>query len=155
MTSLRRAAASGRACSAESMELDIGAQAAEILLAHLGGWLLGLLYDLLRPPRRRLRPLPAAMLDIVYCAAAFSAVFIFAMSAGSGRVGTWELFAALLGFLAYMHSLSRIFAPWLDKICAAAWRAVGRGKNLSKKVWKIAKRYFQKSKECFIIKDGK
>ncbi len=137
------------------MELNIGRQAAAIVFAHLGGWLLGLVYDLLRPPRRRLRPASAAVLDLLFCVFAGSAAFLFAMGAGSGRLGTWELLAALCGFLAYMHTLSRILEPGLDWICAGIWHAAGQGKILSKKVWKSAKIYFQKSKECFIIKDEK
>lgn len=132
--------------------MNIATQAGAIFLAHAGGWLLGLLYDLMRPPRRRLHRVWAAVLDVEFCLIAGCAAFVFAISAGDGRLGTWELTAALAGFLLYLHTLSRFLEPILDKICSAVWRFARRAENLTKKVWKYAKRYFQKSKECFIIK---
>ena len=116
---------------------------------------MGLLYDLLRPPRRRMGKGFAALLDILFCAAAGSAAFLFAMSAGNGRLGCWELLAALCGFLLYQYTLSRVFEPVVDKIFGFFCRIARRGKSFTKKVCKTAKFYFQKSKECFIIKDEK
>ena len=124
--------------------MNIGAQGCALLIAHCGGWLMGLLYDLLRPPRRRMGRGFAALLDILFCAAAGSAAFLFAMSAGNGRLGCWELLAALCGF-----------EPVVDKIFGFFCRIARRGKSFTKKVCKTAKFYFQKSKECFIIKDEK
>ena len=135
--------------------MNIGAQGCALLIAHGGGWLLGLLYDLLRPPRRRIGRGLAALLDILFCAAAGSAAFLFAMSAGSGRLGCWELLAALCGFLLYQYTLSRVFEPDVDKIFGFFCLIARRGKIFTKKVFKTAKFYFQKSKECFIIKDEK
>ena len=135
------------------MELSISIQAWAIFLAHVGGWLLGLVYDMLRPLRRRAKHAWTAVLDVGFCIIAGGTAFVFAMGAGNGRLGTWELTAALAGFLLYLHTLSRFLEPILDKICSGVWRFACRGKNLTKKVWKYAKRYFQKSKECFIIKD--
>lgn len=154
MTNPHRAAASGQSCSAE-MELDIGAQSCALLIAHGGGWCLGLLYDLLRTPRRRLGRGTAALLDILFCAASGAAAFLFAMSAGNGYLGCWELLAALCGFLLYQYTLSRVFMPVGDKIFGFFCRVARNGKIFTKKVCKTAKFYFQKSKECFIIKDEK
>ena len=75
---------------------------------------LGLLYDLLRPPRRRSGPVFAALLDVLFALAAAAGAFFYAMGAESGRLGLWELTAALLGFLFYLHVLSPAVLPVLE-----------------------------------------
>lgn len=117
--------------------MNIGAQGCALLIAHGGGWLLGLLYDLLRPPRRRMGRGLAALLDILFCTAAGSAAFLFAMSAGSGRLGCWELLAALCGFLLYQYTLSRVFEPVVDRIFGFFCRIARRGKIFTKKFSKL------------------
>ena len=62
----------------------------------------GIFYDLLRPLRRKLGDRTGALLDIMFCLLSSFAAFLFAMSAESGRLGIWELTAALLGFLLYL-----------------------------------------------------
>lgn len=106
------------------MELDLRRQGLALLLALLLGAGIGLAYDLLRPPRRRLGPLAGALLDLLFSAASGCAAFAYAMGVGDGRLGIWALGAALTGFLLYMHSLSapllRLFTKLLDILCAGA-----------------------------------
>jgi len=107
-----------------SMDLSLGGQLRALLLAMALGALLGVVYDLLRPLRRRTGPVAGALLDLLYCALAGCGCFVYAMGAGNGRLGLWELCAALLAFLLYMHSLSpfllRMFTQALDLGIAGA-----------------------------------
>ncbi len=93
------------------MALDPREQLVGLLLALGLGLLTGLLYDLLRPPRRRTGPAAAAALDLLFCLLSGVGAFLFAMGAGSGRLGLWELTAMLLGFLLYLHSISPLLLP--------------------------------------------
>ena len=74
---------------------------------------------------------------------------------GCGKTTVGKLLAALCGFLLYQYTLSRVFEPVVDKIFGFFCLIARRGKSFTKKVCKTAKFYFQKSKECFIIKDEK
>lgn len=114
------------------METSLARQGLSLLTALAMGMGLGLLYDLLRPPRRRLRPVPAALLDGLFALASGAAVFVFAMGAGEGRLGLWELTAALLGALLYLHALSPLILPLLE----LPYRVMGKIMRLSKKVVK-------------------
>ena len=87
------------------MEIRVGEQALELALALGIGMALGFAYDLLRPPRRHGGKLLGAAADCVFAMVSAFGLFLFAMRAESGSLGTWELAAALLGFLLYMHAL--------------------------------------------------
>ena len=134
------------------MESGIVPQAAALLLAALLGLGAGLLYDLLRPPRRAMRRAWAALIDLLYALCVGIGLFLFAMSAGEGRLGLWELGAALAGFLVYLHLLSPVFLPLFDAAAAGTARgleSLGKSmKNFNEK----RKKYFQKRKECYIMK---
>ena len=105
------------------METELSRQSLALLAALLMGVGIGVVYDMLRPVRRRTGRLAGAALDILFCAASGCAAFFYAMGAGDGRLGLWELAAALVGFLLYMHTLSecllRLFTALLDALCAA------------------------------------
>ncbi len=124
------------------MGQSIEGQALELLAFLLGGALLGLAYDMLRPIRRAAGRGGGA-LDVLFCAAGGALFFLLAMRTGSGRMGTWSLAAAAVGFCMYMQTLSALLLP------AGAARGC---KKVIKKFCKYAKSIFQKSRECFIIK---
>ena len=119
-------------------------QALRLLLALLLGLSTGLLYDLLRPLRRAAGTVAAAGLDALFCLLTGAGIFLFAMSAGDGKLGQWELCAALLGFLAWLHLLSPFVLPVFEKI----HRFLAAGLALCKKSLKIflhfTKFFFQK-----------
>lgn len=121
------------------------AQALALLPALLLGLGLGLLYDLLRPLRRRCPPLPAAGLDLLYALAAAAAVFVRAMAAG-GRFGLWELTAALLGFLLYLYALSPLVLPLLDLPFRVMRSTMGLFKKMGKARAKTEKNSLQTQK---------
>ena len=130
------------------MGSDLARQVPALLLAALLGLTAGLLYDLLRPPRRALPRLWAALVDLLYGLSVFAGLFLYAMSAGDGRLGLWELSAALLGFLAWLHLLSPVFQP----LCTSAAAGLGRalemlGKHL-KKFAEMQKNTFKNDKSA-------
>ena len=149
--SVHRRARCGRACSAADVGQSIEGQALELLVFLLGGALLGLMYDMLRPIRRAAGRGGGA-LDVLFCALGGALFFALAMRTGSGRMGTWSLAAATVGFCMYMQALSALLLPVFAAIDAAAVRAWQGCKKVIKKFCKYAKSIFQKSRECFIIK---
>ena len=96
------------------MGTPLRTQALRLVLALLLGLGEGLLYDLLRPPRRRLGRC-AALPDLLFSLCAGLLAFLFAMGAGSGRLGLWELTSILLGFLLYLYAFSPLLLPLLER----------------------------------------
>ena len=133
------------------MGQSIEGQALELLAFLLGGVLLGLTYDMLRPIRRAAGR-GGGVMDVLFCALGGVLFFLLAMRTGSGRMGTWSLAAAAVGFCMYMHTLSTVMLPVFTAVDAAAVRAGQGCKKVIKKFCKYAKSIFQKSRECFIIK---
>ena len=149
--SVHRKAHCGRACSAADVGQSIEGQALELLAFLLGGALLGLAYDMLRPIRRAAGRGGGA-LDVLFCALGGALFFLLAMRAGSGRMGTWSLAAAAVGFCMYMQTLSTVLLPVFTAVDTAAAGAARGCKKVIKKFCKYAKSIFKKSRECFIIK---
>lgn len=133
------------------MGQSIEGQVLELLAFLLGGAMLGLVYDMLRPIRRAAGRGGGA-LDVLFCAAGGALFFLLAMRTGSGRMGTWSLAAAAVGFCMYMHTLSAVLLPAFTAVDTAAAGAARGCKKVIKKFRKYAKSIFQKSRECFIIK---
>ena len=129
------------------MELELGLQIKALLLAVGLGAGLGLLYDALRPLRRRTGPFSGAVLDILFCAAAGAAVFVYAMGADSGRLGIWELCATLLGFLLYMHTLSDFFFGLFSTLLGFICRCADRGKKILLRLSVSAKNLLRRVRE--------
>lgn len=126
------------------MAQSIRVQALFLLLAAGLGAGLGLLYDLLRPLRRRTND---ALWDLLFCLAAALGCFCFAMYSGNGRLGSGELAAALAGFLLYVHALSPSVAPVLERLTrgiGSIW--IFMGAQL-KKIQICEKKFFKKSEE--------
>ena len=141
MTSVHRRARCGRACSAADVGQSIEGQALELLAFLLGGALLGFVYDMLRPIRRAAGRGGGA-LDVLFCALGGALFFALAMRTGSGRMGTWSLAAAAVGFCMYMQTLSALLLPVFAAIDAAAVRAWQGCKKVIKKFKKrIGERY--------------
>lgn len=133
------------------MGQSIEGQALELLAFLHGGAMLGLVYDILRPIRRAAGRGGGA-LDVLFCAAGGALFFLLAMRTGSGRMGTWSLTAAAVGFCMYMQTLSAVLLPAFTAVDTAAAGAARGCKKVIKKFCKYAKSIFQKSRECFIIK---
>ena len=135
------------------MSLSLSHQGWALLLSLAMGAGIGLVYDILRPARRHSGAALARLLDALFAVTAAAALFFFAMASGDGRLGTWELAAALLGFLLYMHLLSPLLLPTMEKIFRALGKFLECTKNLIKKVQNKLKTLFPKIRECFRIKE--
>ena len=141
-----------RGCLAD-MALSLERQAVCLVSAFVLGAALGLAYDLIRPLRRRSGRVGAAIWDIAFALISGLLTFSFAMGAGSGRLGVWELFSMLLGFCGYMHTLSDSVYPVLDGGFAAIVRCSASLKNLIKKIAKLVKILFRKVRKWIIINE--
>lgn len=122
-------------------------QLRRLLAALLLGALLGLCYDLLRPPRRRAGVAVQLLLDLLYSAFAAFALFCFAMSAPDGLLGLWELAAAALGFGLYMALLSPLLLPVFQLALEAFLDVLAAAKKCLKKLELFAKKCFPNLKE--------
>ncbi len=133
------------------MEIAVGAQALGLTLSFVMGAAMGVLYDILRPLRRRSGRVGAAALDVLYMLLCGALSFMFAMGAGSGKLGVWELAAALAGFAGYMYTLSGAVFPLLDGAAAAIGRLMKRTKccaeNIIEKIADLTKFLFRKVRE--------
>ena len=134
------------------METSLRAQALSLLPALLLGMGLGLLYDLLRPPRRRMGKLPAALLDLFFALAAGAAAFLNALASSGGRLGLWGLTCTLTGFLLYLYALSPLLLPLLELPFRVISDTIRSCKNLGKKMGKTAKKIFSILKERIIMR---
>lgn len=121
-------------------------------LALLLGVLTGICYDFFRPLRRHSGRVWAAVQDALFCIIAGGGLFIFAMGADNGRMGLWELTAVLIGFLLYMHTLSTPILAFFTVLFRGIKKAAVFCKKILKKIAVSAKKFFQKVRECFIIK---
>ena len=126
------------------MDLSIRLQAVSLLLACALGMGLGLLYDLLRPIRRRSGDF---VWDLLFCFCAAVSAFLFAMRSPAAVLGTVDLLLALFGLLAYFHLLSPVLLPVFGKIDRAFGVFWINTQNRLKKVAQTAKKLFQKKEE--------
>lgn len=130
------------------LRVDPARQAEALLLAVLIGLAAGLLYDLLRPPRRSLRGLAAFVPDALFCLLLGAALFLYAMSLGGGRLGIGALAAAWTGFLAYQRLLSPRLLPIFVKLFQYL-DIIPRIRKKTKKFFeKMQKRSFKNGKDA-------
>ena len=95
------------------MGVSLRSQGISLLLALAAGVSLGILYDLLRPLRRRGRD---TLWDLLFCAAAAFLCFCLAMRSGSAALGTGELATSLLGLLGYFFLMSPFDFPIFENL---------------------------------------
>ena len=126
------------------MGLDIRAQAQALALAAGLGAGLGLVYDLLRPLRRRGGD---ALWDLLFCLTAAAAAFLFAMRAENGTLGTGELLLALAGLALYMQALSPLLLPLWEARVQKIGVFLLNAQKFAKKVPQFAKKLFQNRRE--------
>lgn len=124
------------------MALSIRGQALSLLLAFAAGITLGLLYDLLRPIRRRGGD---TLWDLLFCFCAAILAFLMAMRSENGALGTGELLLSLLGLLAYFRLLSPVCLPIFDSVAQKIGVFWINTQVFAKKVANHVKKLFQKS----------
>lgn len=129
--------------SLADMEINVLSQGMALVFALALGFVLGFVYDLVRPARRRSSTWGEVILDVLFALFAGSAVFIYAIAAPSGRLGVWELMFALCGYLLYTYLLSdRVFAL-TDRFFVLVIGILRHVKNFIKKFLNMTKMYFQ------------
>lgn len=98
------------------MSLHPLAQLGQVALALGLGAALGLLFDVLRVPRRHARrAFLRAVLDAVFCLAVGLTVFAFGMAAGSGQVRLFMFLAIAAGWTGYFAWVSGQVLPPLEQ----------------------------------------
>lgn len=138
------------------MSLHPLAQLGQVALALGLGAALGLLFDVLRVPRRHARrAFLRAVLDAVFCLTLGLTVFAFGMAAGSGQVRLFMFLAIAAGWTGYFAWVSGQVLPPLEQFsrrCAQKTRQFAApGQKFAKKVWIFAKKRFQNRRRCFRI----
>lgn len=136
-------------CPGSLAEMEELLPLAASLLLGMG---LGLLYDMLRPPRRAAKALGGALLDLAFALFALTAVFLGTMGAAEGRLGLWELTADLLGFLFYLYVLSPVILPLSENAYRVMQNTIRSLKKLLVNLEKTAKKYFPKLKDWIIMR---
>ena len=142
MTRAPQAVPSGPDFSAD-MEIELTKQAAALGAAFVLGVLLGLIYDFLRPYRRRASTAAAALIDVAYGLCSGCGVFLYAMAAPCGRLGLWELGLTLLGFLFYTWTFSDRVYRLTDGVYRLLRRLVLYLEKIIKKFRNMTKLFFQ------------
>ena len=114
---------------------------------------MGLLYDLIRPLRKRFGRFGRALTDTLFCLFSAVSLFAFSMGAGNGRLGLWELSFALTGFLSWLYTLSDRFFAFFDRELEYLIRKSESFGRRIEKTKKSAKKAFKKIIKCTIIND--
>lgn len=141
--------------------MSLSEQARCFLASLLLGFILSLLYDLLRAVRlrRATKRRFTSALDLLYCAAFALLTFLFALRIGGGELRLYMLCSALLGAVSYFTLCTRLFRPlwafWAEVLFSFARLAAAPLRWLQKvygKLAKLCKRYFLFSRNRLIIK---
>ena len=122
------------------MGVDIRAQALSLLLGCALGAGLGLLYDLLRPIRRRGGD---TLWDLLFCLTAAAAAFLFAMRAENGVLGSGEVLACFAGLALYGQLLSPRFSRMWENGVQKIGVFFRKAQDIAKKVPRGVKKLFQ------------
>lgn len=140
------------------MGADVSLRLLVCLQAGLLGMTLGLLYDVLRAFRLRLRRL-TGVLDILYCILAGTAVFLFTLYRARGQMSLLLLLGLAGGAAVFFRFLSRPLQPvwtfWVDTLAfllhliAIPLRGMER---LCKKIAGHGKNLFYFIRKCYTIK---
>lgn len=142
------------------MGVDLLDQALTFLGAAGLGTALGLVYDLFRILRRRVRlPLLGSALDLLFWALVTAGLFLYAIAAGGGQLRIYMVLALFLGAVVYFLALSRpaLFLAglvadgiaFLWKLCTFPLVLLG---HVSKKIEKVAKKHFHYGRRWYNIK---
>ncbi|MFR8452323.1 MAG: spore cortex biosynthesis protein YabQ [Oscillospiraceae bacterium] len=136
------------------MSLHPLAQLGQVALALGLGAALGLLFDVLRVPRRHARrAFLRAVLDAVFCLAVGLTVFAFGMAAGSGQVRLFMFLAIAAGWTGYFAWVSGQVLPPLEQFsrrCAQKNAPICRPRTeICKKSLDFCKKTLPKSPQMF------
>ena len=132
------------------MSLHPLAQLGQLALALGLGAALGLLFDVLRVPRRHARrACTRAVLDTVFCLSVGLVVFAFGMAAGSGQVRLFMFLAIAAGWMGYFAWCSGQVLPPLEKFARRYAQNHGTRTKNRKKSLDFCKKTLPKSQQMF------
>ena len=132
------------------MGVNISQQLALFLRSVLLGGVLGLLYDLLRPFRRRCGRLGEGLLDALYGVTAVSALFFFVM-AGDGELRIFVVMGTIGGAVLFFCLLSQAMTPVWEFWAALLLAPLGWVKKFLGKCRKNFKKLFSFWRKWFTI----
>lgn len=140
------------------MENYVSEQLLVFCQSVLLGLCAGVVYDLLRALRLRLPRLTAA-LDVAYCLAAATALFLFTLRRAEGQLRLYVLLGLLGGaavfFCAFSAALRPVWAFWAETL-AVFWHLLTvplvRWGKFSKKLALRGKKLFYFGKKCYTIR---
>lgn len=140
--------ASGRDCFPDMAEA-VKEQLIRLAASFAAGAVTGLVYDVFRTARRLLNSRIAdAVLDALFWALTFLALFTLGMDAGAGALHIEMLAFACLGFAAYMIT----FSDTVMKFMQSGTYLIEKMRNLMKNRRKNSKKAAKKSLK--FLKDG-
>ena len=126
------------------MELQVSSQLFQLLVSLLTGMASGIVYDVFRVMRRRLKA--SAVLDALFWIVILFALFTLGMDIGGGSLHIFMLAFAALGFGVYMLLFSKFVFAFFSRIADLAAAALSPVKKLAKKVLQVAGILISKAK---------
>ena len=131
------------------MELYVSRQLLQLACSAAVGLGIGLVYDLFRILRRRLKA--DAIFDALFWMCCLAALFTLGMDMGGGALHIFMLAFAALGVAAYMLLMSAAVMAVLDRIARIISRALRPLKKLEKFFSKVVKKFFSNFRDWFTM----
>ena len=135
------------------MEIDVSRQLLQIGVSWLTGFASGLVYDVFRVLRRRLKA--SSLFDGLFCLAVLLALFTLGMSAGDGSLHIFMAAFFCLGFASYMLLLSDVVLMFLNKIVQLIAAIFAPVVKFEEKISFIVKKHFSKAGNWFKMRAQK
>ncbi len=135
------------------MEIDVSRQLLQIGVSWLTGFASGLVYDIFRVLRRRLKA--SSLFDGLFCLAVLFALFTLGMSAGEGSLHIFMLAFFCLGFASYMLLLSDVVLALLNKIAQLIAALFAPMLLIMKKTGAVVKKLFSNAGNWFKLRAQK
>ena len=135
------------------MEIDVSRQLLQIGVSWLTGFAAGLVYDIFRVLRRRLKA--SSLFDGLFCLAVLFALFTLGMSAGGGSLHIFMIAFFCLGFASYMLLLSDVVLALLNKIAQLIAALFAPILLIMKKLSAVVKKLFSKAGNWFKLRAQK
>ena len=143
------------------MKVNVTDQLAVLALTILTGLCAGILYDLFRVIRRKLKSclFVTVITDLVYCLVYAATLFLLGYMGGGGIFRIYMPFVSILFLLVYLCLFSRsvmclllLFADFLEKIIRFLLSPIIFVIGFAKKAAFFLKKIFYYKKKCYTIK---
>ena len=133
------------------MTVDIARQLQGLCRAILLGGMLGVLYDLMRIVRRRIRlPFLGGILDFLFWVATTAALFLFSHEVWDGQIRIYGAVFCLLGGWAYFWGISPLVVGMLLFLSALAAHLLGLLTFPARTLGRVFKNFVKFAKTSFL-----